>query len=653
MSNYNQDSPILFLSGSVDSISIISRYEHDDSTGLGPSGSNIPMVTEITVTSIAAQSTGSNAGREDGQYNAFDIKTGDWVSDASGSKCLEIISINEVDGDAGTITFRAKDVDAYSYKNFTSNTFQQNDAICFFEISDNGTALITGATTFFGDVSAIDKLQTRFAVAMETERYRMEFNSEQTAVSSGDIVTIDNGGNLIPFGDASAMPYKIGILSDLSYGGTIAYIKPFNTIIDNYKAPERLVGNAGDIYYNSSTQPGQLVTDAAQGNDRVFFQIKDAVPTVVESTLANNEMVEGDSLIINNEDIFATLGTGVTKTPSEIRDEINLSTGSHHVVAEVNTPSTIVESNGSNTANGDVVFVLDTGSGPVVPSVTIGDGTNSATVTFSTTDEDGTVFGNPTWETISAFQIAQDLNTAFTANSVDIVATTFSDISNTNNPSIFPGLRLTAGAGKSIEITNGSSDVFGQTFVEVLPITPPAGGAMGIADSDGGSDGTMIVSPSTDEFLRLTRADGGDILIQGLGTFVNSNGIVSSSSGSPAVLLMIEDEDGIAETGVSTAADLDQTPSVTTGDDSPTGVFISYTPYNDSSVQVHVNGISVNIGDGVKTSQTYFSGDGINSRFIKDITANDQLYWNGNIVGYDLDGLDEIDIIYDASSDDV
>lgn len=648
MSNYNQDSPILFLSGNVDSISIISRYEHDDSTGLGPSGSNIPMVTEITVTSIAAQSIGSNAGREDGQYNAFDIKTGDWVSDASGSKCLEIISINEVDGDAGTITFRAKDVDAYSYKNFASNIFQQNDAICFFEISDNGTALITGATTFFGDVSAIDKLQTRFAVAMETERYRIEFNSEQTAVSGGDIVTIDSYGNLIPFGDASAMPYKIGILSDLSYGGTIAYIKPFNTIIDNYKAPERLVGNAGDIYYNSSTKPGQLVTDAAQGNDRVFFQIKDAVPTVVESTLANNEMVEGDSLIINNEEIFAALGTGVTKTSSEIRDEINLSTVSHHVVAEVNTPSTIVESNGSNTANRDVVFVLDTGSGPAAPSVTIGDGTNSATVTFSTSDEDGTVFGNPGWETISAFQIAQDLNTAFTANSVDIVATTFSDISNTNNPSIFPGLRLTAGAGKSIEIGNGDADVFGQNFIEPTS-------AIGIADSDGGGDGSLTVDPSTDEFLRLTRADGGDILIQGLGTFVNSNGIVSSSSGSPAVLLMIEDEkgDGVVETGVSTGADLDQTPSVTTGDDSPTGVTISYTPYNDSSVQVHVNGISVNVGDGVKTSQTYFSHDGINARFIKDITANDQLYWNGNIVGYELDGSDEIDIIYDASSDDV
>ena len=574
---------------------------------------------------------------------------------ADGSKCLQIISILEVNGASGTTTVRAKDVDAYSYKNFKTNTFSGSDKICFFETSDNGAALIGGDTTFFADGQAIDKLQTRFSVANETERFRLEFSTEQSLVNAGDIITINSNGDLVPFGSIGAADYKIGILNDKSYAGRIAYIKPFNTIIDNFKAPEKLTGSAGAIYYNSIASPGDIVTDAAQGNDRVFFQIKDAVPTVIESTLANKGMVEGDSLIINNEEIFAQLGVGVTKTTSEIKDEINLSTNEHQVTASTTILNTVVESVGSTTANGDVVFILDTGSGPSAPSVTIGDGTNSATVTFSTTDEDGTVFGNPTWETISAFQIAQDLNTAFTANSVDIVATTFSNISNANNPSIFPGLRLTAAVGKSIVITNGSADVFGQTFIEVLPVSPPVGSAMGIADSDGGADGTMTVGASADEYLKLTRADGGDILIQGLGTFVNSNGIVSSSSGSPAVLLMIEDEkgDGVVETGVSTGADLDQTPNVTSGDDSPTGVTISYTPYNDSSVQVHVNGLSVNVGDGVKTSQTYFSVDGINARFIKDITANDQLYWNGNIIGYELDGSDEIDIIYDASSDDV
>ena len=645
MSNYNPDNPILFLKGEVDSVSIISRYEHDDETGLGPSGSNIPMVTEITVNSISAQSIGSNAGRASGQYDAFDIKTGDWVSDSSGIKCLEIISISDVNGDAGTITFRAKDVDAYSYKNFKTNTFSSGQTICFFEISDNGTALITGDTTFFGDNKAIDKIQTRFAVAMETERYRMEFSSDQTAVSKGDIVTIDGSGNLIPFGAVGAQPYKIGILSDKSYGGRIAYIKPFNTIIDNYKAPERLTGSAGDIYYNSTANPGEVVTNPAQGDDRVFFQIKDAIPTVVESTLAGNEMIEGDSLIINNDEIFAALGFGVTKTPSEIKDEINLSTNIHHVVASVTVPSTVVESVGSSTANGDVVFVLDSGGGPSAPSVTIGDGTNSARVTFRTPDQDGTVFGQPSWDTISAVQIADDLNTAFSANSVDIVASTFSNITNTNNPSIFPGLRLTAGAGKSIVITNGSADVFGQNFIEPTS-------AMGIADSDGGSDGTMTVGASTDEYLKLTRVDGGDILIQGVGTFVNRNGIVSSSSGSPALLLMIEDEEGAGSTdvGAETTDDLNQTPNVTTADGDDSGIVITHTPFSDSNVQILVNGVNVNLGDGAKNQACYFSVDGgTTARAIADIEGGDSLYWNGSIAGYELDGSDEIDVIYDKT----
>jgi hypothetical protein len=643
MSNYNPDNPILFLTGEVDSTAIISRYEHDDETGLGPSGTNIPMVTEITVSGILAQSIGSNAGRASGQYDAFDIKTGDWVSDADGKKCLEIISISDVNGDAGTITFRAKDIDAYSYKNFTSNTFSGGDTICFFEISDNGTALITGDTLFFTDNKAIDKIQTRFAVAMETERYRMEFSSDQTAVSKGDVVTIDGSGNLIPFGAVGSQSYKIGILSDKSYGGRIAYIKPFNTIIDNYKAPERLTGSAGDIYYNSTANPGEIVTDPAQGNDRVFFQIKDAIPTVVESTLAGNEMVEGDSLILNNDEIFAALGVGVSKTPEEIKDEINLSTNVHHVVASVTVPSTVVESDGNTTANGDVVFVLDSGGGPSAPSVTIGDGTNSASVTFSTADEDGAVFGQPSWDTISAFQIADDLNTAFTANSVDIVASTFSDITNTNNPSIFPGLRLTAGVGKSIVITNGSADVFGQSFIEPTS-------AMGIADSDGGSDGTVTVDPSTDEFLKLTRADGGDIMVQGEGSFVNRNGIVSSSSGSPALLLMIEDEEGSGSTavGAETADDLNQTPNVTTADGDDSGIVITHTPFSDSNVQILVNGINVNLGDGAKNEACYFSVDGgTTARAIADIEGGDSLYWNGSIVGYELDGSDEIDVIYD------
>lgn len=638
MSNYNPDSPILFLTGTVNSTSIISRYEYDDNSGLGPSGLNIPMVTEIEVTGISEQLIGGTGTRNPGSYTALDIKTGDWVSDETGKKCLEIISISEVSN--GSITFRAKDVDAYSYKNFKANTFAGSSSICFFEVSDNGSAVISGDTSFFTDNTAIDKIQTRFAIALETERYRIEFNTQQTGLNIGDIVTVDSNGDLVQFGDAGAFDYKLGILTDLSYGDTIAYIKPFNKIVDNYKSPERLSGSVGDIYYTSNTNPGEIVTDSALGDERVFFQIKDAVPTQVRSTLANFGMEEGDSLVINGESIFAQLGVGQTKSPSEIETEVNLSTNIHNVAASVYTPPAIIESVGSDTANGDVVFVLDSGSGPSAPSVTIGDGVNSSTVTFSTSDEDGTAFGQPSWATITANQVAQDLNTQFVADGVDIVASTFELSSGVNNPTIFPGLRLTAGSGKSISITNGNADVFSQTF-------------FGAASAMGMSSGTA--SPSTDEYITFTRQDGGDIMLQGLGSFVNTNGIVSSSAGSPALLLMIEDEAGGAgEVGVETSSDLNQTPSVTTADGDATGVFITYTPFSDSNVQILANGIDVTLGDGVKTKPCYFSGDGgTNARAIADITAGDQLYWNGSIIGYELDGTDEIDVIYDASSNDV
>jgi hypothetical protein len=67
-----------------------------------------------------------------------------------------------------------------------------------------------------------------------------------------------------------------------------------------------------------------------------------------------------------------------------------------------------------------------------------------------------------------------------------------------------------------------------------------------------------------------------------------------------------------------------------------------------------VNGLGVNIGNGVKTKDCYFSSDqGITPKQISNITSGDELYWNGSIAGFQLDGGDLIDIVYDASSNDV
>jgi hypothetical protein len=89
------------------------------------------------------------------------------------------------------------------------------------------------------------------------------------------------------------------------------------------------------------------------------------------------------------------------------------------------------------------------------------------------------------------------------------------------------------------------------------------------------------------------------------------------------------------------------TPSASNGNYSATGITMEYTPYRDGSINVVVNGVSVNEGDGVKTAEVYFSNDGgITAKMIANIEAGDELYWNATIAGFELTTEDGIDIEY-------
>ena len=81
---------------------------------------------------------------------------------------------------------------------------------------------------------------------------------------------------------------------------------------------------------------------------------------------------------------------------------------------------------------------------------------------------------------------------------------------------------------------------------------------------------------------------------------------------------------------------------------------MSYSPYQDSYVMVEVNGLSVEVGDGTKDKDAYFSGNnGLVASSIEEIRQGDQLFWNGEIAGYELEIGDEINLIYEAKSDDL
>ena len=637
MAEYNIDNPILFLKGTLDASAVSSRYAYDDSTGLGPSGTNIPLEYDITVNQIDAQDIGSSETRSGGSraYTGLDIKTGDWVTTAFGTVCLQIVSITSKS--ETEITFKAKDVDAFSYKNYKTNSLGTAGVaeVAFFEVSDSGKPLIAGedASAFFGDKVAVDLIQSRFAIQEEDERYRIEFDSAQTTVSESQVVSIDANGDLIPFGAAGASDFKLGYLTSLSYGNTIAYLKPFNTIIDDFAKPELLTGSKGEFYYASTVTPGTITTNSSLGSDKLYFQFKDAVPTVITASVVNSATAGGDTLIVNG----VTSVSGA-RTTSEIVSDINGGTATHFVTASEVASTTALKSydNSLTPANGDIVFVIsvDSGANFVYPEITISDGSNNATVSFQTSD--GTFPGLGAYQTVSANQMVTDINTACNAAGVNITASTETN-TNGNNNAQFPKLVLTLNSGSGITITEVAVDAANQTFQQAtaMPLTATA---------------------TTDVTLRLTRADGGDIMLTGAGTFVNSNGIVSSSMGSPALLVMIEDEEGsgVAETGVQTRVDYNRNPSATSNDGDTTGLTITYTPYDDGAVIIKVNGLQVNLGDGAKDQGCYFSADGgTTAKTSAAIAAGDTLYWMGSIAAYQLETDDDIDFVYDASSNDV
>lgn len=106
--------------------------------------------------------------------------------------------------------------------------------------------------------------------------------------------------------------------------------------------------------------------------------------------------------------------------------------------------------------------------------------------------------------------------------------------------------------------------------------------------------------------------------------------------------------------GINTYLDKNINPMATIGDNSPTGVTITYSPYYDSYVMVEVNGISVEVGDGIKTKSCYFSGNnGLTAVAIEEIRTGDQLIWNGQISGYDLEVGDQVNLIYEVDVDDL
>ena len=91
-----------------------------------------------------------------------------------------------------------------------------------------------------------------------------------------------------------------------------------------------------------------------------------------------------------------------------------------------------------------------------------------------------------------------------------------------------------------------------------------------------------------------------------------------------------------------------ENPLITSGDNQDTGISISNTVSDISSIHVYINGHIQILGDGTFDKNCYFSNDnGITASELKDIAQNSVLFFNGVISGYDLETDDTVLIIYE------
>lgn len=618
----------LTLSGTVSSISGQTTYGENDGTGMASQFQTYEMTL-----SINSQATGDGSSRKANEYNGIDIGVGMWVSGDSGESVLRIKSISAKS--PSSVTLIAEDVDMLSYRLNSSNSLAQSQTVVVFNQNAEGEALLTEIGAF--QTGGVDKVQSRFLVNEADDRVKFAHDSAPS-VETGDVVTINSDGNLVKYGTAGGSDIKLGTVLDIIRGGKDVFIKPFNDIIRNYKDPESLTANPGQVYYTDTNNAGEITTNT--GGKASYLHLNTAVASsqVVGTAIPG----AGDVVILNGVTVFDGPNGDTVADLNAFRDLINTFTSTSNVSATSSAVPVSVqggdfapnfEGNDYYAASDSYIVTGAVGGAQDNPEITLSDGVTTSNITFDNPDDTMNV-GGTDYNVISATAILSKINDAISNDSLNLSAETFT-MSSYDGDSV----RITTTTGATaITITNVANGAFG---------TP----AFGSASWTGIGMSATVGSPT----MTLTRSAGGPIEITGSplsSGYINTGGAVSSNSGRVPYLLLIESEGGgggLSETGISFRQRA--LASVTTADEDTTGMTITYTPFGDGVITATINGFQAAIADGAKDQEFYFSADGgTTARAIADVTAGDTLYYMGSVAGYELEADDELTLSYQKSS---
>ena len=479
--------PNKVLSVTTSSIAGTDYWPHQNGSGdLWYSGSASPKYYRWQITfTVTEQQHGSHLTRDDFRYNGLDVIVGDWIGGATTGQCLKIISITSKT--KTSVTCVVEDWLRYNtFKSTTGNGIFGTGAAVIFTLNENGIPMLDPLPTSVSS-SFFTEVLSRFNYLNPQLNYVLEKTAH--GFSKGDVIAVTSDG----FVKANAITADrmIGIVTETGPGPNQFMIMPNNRVIDFDPA---IPGVQGDYIYVDSS--GTLSNTDSGSGKVAFLNIQSAVPTVLTGDQGNPVIGDGNTMLFNSVSITFS-GTGGSSNVSEIANQLNAESSNTFIVA-----STLPKESVATADSGNTIYGLIGGYTPF--SAYFDTGSGNTLVNFTS---NGSVYA-----TVSTPQdMKTDIDAANIANLTVTATTTELSLSDVN--------------GNAITISNGNADTGGYFYV----------GASNISGLPASTSATNA------DKLRLTRADGGEILIYEDSTiFQDQTGIFSAHTGSVPLAMNIE-----------------------------------------------------------------------------------------------------------------
>jgi len=494
--------PAKVLSLNITSIANKEQWPHNDGQGdKWYSGGSNPKFYQWTVQgTVTAQAHGSHLTRKDFEYNGLDIQVGDWIAGATSGICCRIVSIS-----AKTSTsFTAVVEDWLRYNTFRSasgsGVFASGAAVTF-QLNENGHPMIDPIPASITSATFYQNINSRFQYLNPQMHYVLDQTSH--GFSAGDVISITGSGFAKTTGSTASK--SIGTVTNAGPGPNQFMLRPNTRIIDfNPSIP----GSVGDFIYTDNSTAGGLTTTSTSGKIQ-FLKIADAIASSVTGSQVDPTVTANDVLEINETAVTLT-STTLTQTIADI----NGGTATHKVTAST-SPSPSTATTATESLAYGLVGIYPGGQ------ITI----NGTNVTFSTTTSGQATYG-------IAVGIGADIVADVNAASVTNIT---ASLNGTN-------VVLTNSTGGTITIVNVANDGQGNP----------------VAGASSGSGWALSTGASSGNFIKLTRSDGGEILLdETTGNPLTDLGLYSVHNGRHPLAVTVEQ--GIVAGGGSTTVVADMT----------------------------------------------------------------------------------------------